>query len=404
MEITTQLDGDEMHICLQGRLDAAWSNTVNQTLQDTLQGGCHRVALDLSQVSYLSSAGIRVLVMLVKSLKAIGGSLRLVSPSAAVSEVLQLVGFNQLLDTAAPAVDTAQKSPAVVTPDYVQLAGHEFALYTLDATATQQGRVIGADTRASLSGVKVSENTWLIGHGFLGTDGNIERCGELLAVAGLAVSLPGNDPEHPDWMQQEGGLTPEVSMLHGLTGTGTFRHLLRFGETPETPPLRLSELADAALQACAADCVSLVVVAEIAHLIGASLQAPLAPDSGDFFAFPVIRERLLFTAEPAYAKETCLVVGLAARQPSQLLAPQLPPSGEEGDLFLHTHACVVPFHPVRKGFVSLPDSLARLMDAQTLRGVLHLLNDDRDGVGAGESYLRRGALWCAPVHFDGDHA
>lgn len=42
------------------------------------------------------------------------------------------------------------------------------------------------------------------------------------------------------------------------------------------------------------------------------------------------------------------------------------------------------------------------MDAQTLRGVLHLLNDDREGIGAGESYLRRGALWCAPVHFNAE--
>jgi len=32
--------------------------------------------------------------------------------------------------------------------------------------------------------------------------------------------------------------------------------------------------------------------------------------------------------------------------------------------------------------------------------VLHLLNDDREGIGAGESHLRRGALWCAPVDFD----
>ena len=43
------------------------------------------------------------------------------------------------------------------------------------------------------------------------------------------------------------------------------------------------------------------------------------------------------------------------------------------------------------------------MSTQTIRGVLHLLNDDRDGVGVGESYLRRGALWCAPVTFNGEN-
>jgi hypothetical protein len=40
------------------------------------------------------------------------------------------------------------------------------------------------------------------------------------------------------------------------------------------------------------------------------------------------------------------------------------------------------------------------MESQLLRGVLHLLNDEREGIGAGESHLRRGAIWCAPVSFD----
>ena len=39
------------------------------------------------------------------------------------------------------------------------------------------------------------------------------------------------------------------------------------------------------------------------------------------------------------------------------------------------------------------------MESQLLRGVLHLLDDDREGIGAGESHLRRGAVWCAPVDF-----
>jgi hypothetical protein len=57
---------------------------------------------------------------------------------------------------------------------------------------------------------------------------------------------------------------------------------------------------------------------------------------------------------------------------------------------------------VRKGYITLSDGLARLLDTQTLRGVLHLLNDDREGVGAGESFLRRGAIWCAPVTFNAE--
>jgi len=395
-----------MRIGLKGRFDAAWSNTVNKALQDAIQGGCHHIVLDLSQVSYLSSAGIRVLVLLLKNLKSIGGSLQLSEPSAAVGEVLKLVGFNQLMaSSAAPAtVQPPSPSPPPLRMEArpVQLAGHEFAVYALDPDAVQQGAVMAGNTLATAQpiAVAVDDDSWVIGLGCLGGDANTKRAGELLAVSGLAISLPGDDPEHPDWLQQEGELIAQVGVLHGLRATGPFRYLLRFGETPETPSLRLSELAEAALELCASDRAAWVIVAETAHLIGAALQMPSNTAGEDFFAFPNIRDRLLFTAEPAYAKETCLIVGAAARNPAPPLAAQMRPCAEGGNLFMHAHACIVPFAPVRKGFISLPESLEKLMDAQTVLGVLHLLNDDREGVGAGESYLRRGALWCAPVNFN----
>ncbi len=411
MEIITQLDGDEMRIALNGRLDAAWSNSVNKTLQDTVHGGAHRIALDLSQVTYLSSAGIRVLVLLTKNLKTIGGTLRLIDPSPTVSEVLKLVGFQQLLDTAAapavaPAV-AAKPAPKPAIPEFrtIKLAANDFDVYTLNADAVQQGMVIGDGKQGFRHPVvlPIPEDTWVIGHGLLGGgNNNPESAGELLAVAGLAITLPGDDPAHPDWMQQEGALVPEVSLLHGLRTSGKFRYLLRFGEIPETPPLRLSELAQAALELCASDTVSWVLVAETAHLIGAALQVSPSQGNDDLFAFPSIRDRLLFTVEPAYAEETCLIVGVITRKPTLPLALQVRPNAEDSDLAMHVHACIVPFNPVRKGYIDLPESLDRLMEAQTIRGVLHLLNDDREGVGAGESFLRRGACWCAPAIFKGE--
>lgn len=405
MEIITQLDGDEMRIALRGRLDAAWSNSVNKSLQDTVHSGCHRIALDLSEVDYLSSAGIRVLVVLAKNLNGIGGTLRLVDPSPTVSEVLKLVGFQQLLDTfKTPVPAQQQPSPvvkAVPVSKTVKLAGSDFDVYILDGTAEQQGSVIDEGLNKPVS-IAVPEHTWVIGHGMLGASGNSERAGELMAVDGLAISLPGDDPQHPDWLKQEGELVPEVSLLHGLSVMGPFRYLLRFGVTPEMPPLRLSELAQAALEVCGSDTVSWVIAAETAHLIGAALQVSSVPSGDELFAFPAVRDRLLFTAEPAYTEETCLIVGVIARNPSLPLATQVRPVAMGSVVQMHVHACIVPFSPVRKGFIELPESLDHLMDNQIVRGVLHLLNDDREGVGAGESYLRRGALWCAPVHFNGE--
>lgn len=403
MEITTRLDGEEMHIALRGRLDAAWSGTVHKTLQDTIHGGCHRIALDLSQVDYLSSAGIRILVLLAKNLKAIGGTLRLSAVSPPVSDVLTLVGLYQLLEArpaATPAAATIEQPEAGAEARSWRFGECYFEVYDLSPQAVQQGLVIGAGSSDTPAIVRIGADTWAIGQGALG--GSIEdivRAGELLAVGGLALALPGDDPDHPDWLQQEGDWVPEIVMQHGLKAQGRFRHLLRFGVTPETPPLNLSVLLQAAMQLCAGDCIALVILGETVQLIGAALQTPLQRSGGDFFAFPALRDRLLFTAEPAYADETCLIAGVVARHPSEPLRTQLRPVANGSDLYMHLHAGIVPFSPVRKGFIELQDGLEKFIDSQTVRGLLHLLNDDRESVGAGESCLRRGALWCAPLTF-----
>ncbi|WP_052700479.1 STAS domain-containing protein [Methylocucumis oryzae] len=396
MDIVTELIGDETHVVLSGRLDAAWSNAVNQALQNTVHSGSHHIALNLANVDYLSSAGIRVLVILAKHLQKIGGRLRLADASPAVREVLQLVGFHQLL----AGLDKPPVEKLVVKSDKTafescEINGIALERYLLNADALQQVTVIDNSDETTL--LEIGEGHWAIGHGCLGADSSLAQAGELLAVDGLAVCLPGDDPQHPDWLSQEGGLVPRVGLVHGLYASGTFRYLLRFGLHPDTPPLRLSELAQMTLACCECDTVAWVMIAETAHLIGAALQVSASARESGFFNFPSIRDRLLFTAEPAFADETCVVAGVIARDANSLLAKQLRPYDGESGLAMHHHAGVMPFMPVRKGLIELSESLQRLMDTQTVRGVLHLLNDDREGVGAGESFLRRGAIWCAPV-------
>jgi hypothetical protein len=191
-------------------------------------------------------------------------------------------------------------------------------------------------------------------------------------------------------------------MQHGLQGEGAFRYLLRFGATPNSPALPLSALADAALAVCEADTVAIAMLAETAQLVGACKQQPSDARQGFFFEFPVIRDHLLFTAEPAYCEDTCLIIGVIAKQPAPDLAAQLRPISEGSPLYAHFHACIVPFQPVPKDYIDLGESLDSLLKSQRIRGVLHLLNDDREGIGAGESQLRRGAVWCAAINFNED--
>jgi len=42
-------------------------------------------------------------------------------------------------------------------------------------------------------------------------------------------------------------------------------------------------------------------------------------------------------------------------------------------------------------------TVSTLFEAETLQGVLHLLNDDREITGAGQSEFVRGACWIGPI-------
>ena len=108
MEITKTQGPEALELRLQGRLDASWADHVGKAIDDAIRAGSHRIELNFSQVDYLSSAGLRVLVKFYKELKAVQGSLTITEPSGGAFAILKMAGFARML-VAAP-------SPAAVTP------------------------------------------------------------------------------------------------------------------------------------------------------------------------------------------------------------------------------------------------------------------------------------------------
>jgi hypothetical protein len=113
------------------------------------------------------------------------------------------------------------------------------------------------------------------------------------------------------------------------------------------------------------------------------------------FALPEVRDWLSFTPERAFARSLALVAGIASRRADSPAAAYLRPLG--GSLAGHFHAAAFSYQPLRKGRIDLAATVTALFDGAALRGVLHLLNDDRPIVGSGQSEFRRGACWIGPI-------
>ena len=83
---------------LAGRLDGFTSATHEAELKALLGGDASSVTIDLSQLEYVSSAGLRVLLMTAKLAKAKGGAVVLSSPTSVVLDVLKISGFDKIFE------------------------------------------------------------------------------------------------------------------------------------------------------------------------------------------------------------------------------------------------------------------------------------------------------------------
>lgn len=88
---TTTVDGTPT-IVVSGEVDAATSDTLRAAIFDVIEGGQATVAVDMSEVSFIDSSGLRVLIGGYKAADTAGGSLRVTSPSDAVVRLLEITG------------------------------------------------------------------------------------------------------------------------------------------------------------------------------------------------------------------------------------------------------------------------------------------------------------------------
>ncbi len=96
MKLTVEKEEDLVILKAVGQLDAITSPKFQEALDPVLAETPTRVILDLSDAPYVSSAGLRVLIVLAKSVMKTG-KLAVTGLNANVREVFQLAGFDKIM-------------------------------------------------------------------------------------------------------------------------------------------------------------------------------------------------------------------------------------------------------------------------------------------------------------------
>jgi len=404
MQIKRDQKGAELHLAVAGRLDAQWAEALHTELAAAVRDGHHHVVLNLAEVSFMSSAGIRVLVSVHKQLRTIEGALTVTDPSPFVQEILALTRLDALL-LQAPSAHAAARGGDTT---FVEFEHGDVEITVLDPDAGLACRLLGDPARCTAGGVAeadcrrmtFAQNTFAVGLGAFGSDfaDCRSRFGEFIAASGGVAYLPADRGSVPDYQLATADFVPEVEVAYCLMCEGAFSHVLSFGAKPDAA-WTLSEIAAQAVAATGAPTTGLVIVAETEGLVGAALKRSpaLAEPGTDLFAHPQVREWMTFTTEPAHKDSNVLVAGVVTAAPEPELAAALRPLGEGEQPAAHFHAAAFTYRPLRKGRRDLSGAVRGLFEDEKLRGVLHLVNDARPFDGAGQSEFLRGACWAAPI-------
>ncbi len=407
MKIETARTGGSEVLRLGGRLDREWAEHLSSTLEDLLQHGVRSLNIDLSNVTYVSSAATKVMARWQQELAGLRGDVQLTSLPPALRETLTIAGWDSHFEAVGSGPTDLRLSSWQHEAGSARSGQYQVSSRAPEGTLTchlhgHPNQLTQAPYGLDdCSVVAFPNGAFGLGLGAIG--GSYEECqerlGELVAVAGCVAYFPSDGARMADYLVGEGPVAPRAVLASGLSCEGEFSKLVRFSTQPEADAVPLSELAAVCLEAAGGRVAGLVIAAETAGLCGARLRRSPAADGASTVQFevPAVREWLSFAPERTYAMTTTLIAGVATRGSKGPLATHLRPVGLMGQLYGHFHAAVFSYQPLPQRTVELGQLLRGLFENHQLRDVLHLVWDDRGETGVGESALVRGVAWVSPI-------
>jgi stage II sporulation protein AA (anti-sigma F factor antagonist) len=97
MELQEERQDGKLILHLAGKIDGSNADAFRQAVADHIDGGDRSIVLDFSRLEYLSSAGLRSVLLLAKRLKSEQGGFALCCMSDLIKGVFDVSGFSKIL-------------------------------------------------------------------------------------------------------------------------------------------------------------------------------------------------------------------------------------------------------------------------------------------------------------------
>lgn len=96
LEVVVSAVAGAHEVRLQGELDLATADRLSAELGQLVEGGARRITVDLSDLAFIDSTGLSVLIGALKRLRLQGGDMDLRSPTPTTRKVLEIAGLTEI--------------------------------------------------------------------------------------------------------------------------------------------------------------------------------------------------------------------------------------------------------------------------------------------------------------------
>ena len=115
MKITQRVGGTITVFLPEGRIDTQAAAEMDEALQSAVSAGSHNLVVDMSEVEFISSVGLRALAAVLGRCREEGGDMKIAGLNERVNRVFRIIGFDDLMslhDTPEAAISEFSASAA----------------------------------------------------------------------------------------------------------------------------------------------------------------------------------------------------------------------------------------------------------------------------------------------------
>ncbi len=429
MKIDARRDGKLLLLTLAGRVDAFAAKNLQDTLNEEIKPPVAAVVFNFKEVGYISSAGLRIIILAAKKMRQTEGSVALCHVGRFCRDVMDTAGFLLFLPLFATLEQAVAYSRqcirekeqlenwgelqkinlpcgrATIIPVSSEKGG---ALVTGDIKDVLYSRV----AREKLFSKTFSETEYSIGLGALGdaVDDFYTVMGEMMTIGGTMVWLPTDGNDTPDFLIPKAD-TGKVKVQTGFNVSlnGIFNELLYF-ESNSPRGVSLGELYRELFRWASGGrpdykgALGLAICARMPAVFGSGiLKSPvceLAPANGKMITDSENVEHWMESdLNPRHTGVTALICGIGISLEADLSVFDrdilnrifyLHPANTGGkDQMLHNHGVLFSPQPFPHKAVNLEKQINRVVDEGDFLDMRHLLDASTIEKGLiGISYLQ----------------